>query len=192
MPQKLNISENGKAWKLELEAEAMFGKNIGEKISGKEISENLEGYELKITGGTDSSGFAHKVGVEGPERKKLLLTKGWGMHQRPRREGKKKTPNTGGLRMRKTVRGQQLSEKTAQINLTVEKVGSKKLSEIFPEQNKPKENPKTEEKPQTPDTEKPTEIPKEEKQVQEKLAEEKVKEETQKTAETKEEPKSNE
>ena len=61
-----------------------------------------------------------------------------------RREGKKKVSTPKGLRLRKTVRGNQIGEKTVQININVLKEGTKKLPEIFPDQNK-KEEPKTEE-----------------------------------------------
>ena len=44
-----------------------------------------------------------------------------------------------GLRKRKTIRGKVISEKTALLNLNVLKVGSKKLEEIFPDQNKKEE-----------------------------------------------------
>ena len=60
------------------------------------------------------------------------------MKKRPKREGKKqmsnKTPR--GLRLRKTVRGKVISDAISQINLKILKDGTKKLSEIFPEQNK--------------------------------------------------------
>ena len=139
MPFKLNISTaNGKTWKLETESEALVGHKIGDKISGKEISGDLSGYELIIMGASDSSGFPHKSDVEGQHLRRVLLTKGWGMHKKPRKLGKKKVQTPDGLRLRKTVRGNQISDKTIQINLKVEKEGSKKLAEIFPEQNKPK------------------------------------------------------
>lgn len=141
MPFKLNISDKGKAWKVESSSEMIVGKKIGEHIHGKEISADLEGYELAITGASDSSGFPHKSDVEGPELKRVLLTKGWGMWKKPRKLGKKIVSTPHGLRLRKTVRGNRLSEKTVQINLTVIKHGHKKLEEIFPDQNKPKEKP---------------------------------------------------
>ena len=135
---KLNISEKGKSWKLELETDSLIGRKLGEKINGEEISKELEGYELEITGASDKAGFPYKKDIEGPELRKLLLTKGWGMHKKPRKEGKKKVKTPKGLRLRKTVRGNQISDKTIQINLDVLKVGKKSLAEIFPEQNKPK------------------------------------------------------
>lgn len=139
MPFKLNISDKGKAWKLESTSELVVGKKIGEHLHGKDLTADLEGYELEITGASDSSGFPHKSDVEGPELKRVLLTKGWGMWKKPRKLGKKKVATPDGLRLRKTVRGKQLSEKTIQINLKVLKHGHKKLEELFPDQNKPKE-----------------------------------------------------
>lgn len=140
MPFKLNIAEkNGKTWKIETSSETIIGKHVGDHIKGSDIDANLEGYELTIAGGSDNAGFPHKKDVEGQELKRVLLTKGWGMHKRPRREGKKKRYTPKGLRLRKTVRGSRLSEKTTQINLVVTKHGHKHLNEIFPDQNKPKE-----------------------------------------------------
>ncbi|MBM3232117.1 30S ribosomal protein S6e [Candidatus Pacearchaeota archaeon] len=136
---KLNISDKGKAWKVESSSETIIGKKIGEEVDGSELSENLTGYTLKITGGTDSSGFPHKPGLQGSEMKRVILSKGWGMHKVPRRGGKKHRQTFDGLRLRKTVRGQQISEKTIQINMLVTKHGSKSLHELFPDQNKPKE-----------------------------------------------------
>jgi len=139
MPFKINISDKGKSWKLESTSETLIGKKLEETINGKEIADTLEGYHLKITGASDLSGFPHKTDLQGSEVKRLILTYGWGMHKRPRKEGKKKRVSPKGLRLRKTIRGQQLSEKTSQINLIVLKHGSKPLAEIFPDQNKPKE-----------------------------------------------------
>lgn len=141
MPFKLNISEKGKAWKLESTSEYFIGKSLGDTLNGKDISEDLDGYELLVTGASDIAGFPHKSDVEGPELKRLLFTKGWGMHKKPRREGKKKVQTPHGLRLRKTVRGKQISEKTVQINLNVVKAGSKALKDIFPDQNKAPEAP---------------------------------------------------
>lgn len=138
---KLNISDKGKAWKVESSAESLIGKKIGEEIDGSELSDALAGYTLKITGGTDSSGFPHKPGLQGSELKRVVLIKGWGMHKKPRRGGKKKIQTPDGLRLRKTVRGAGISEKSTQVNMQVVKHGSKPLNELFPEQNKPKEKP---------------------------------------------------
>ena len=128
MPFKLNISDKGKAWKLEIEDESIVGKSVGDKIDGKMIKSDLEGYEFEIRGGSDVSGFPLSKDAEGLGLKRVLLTRGWGMKD-----------NREGVRLRKTVRGKQIAATTSQINLKVIKAGSKKLEEIFPDQNKPAE-----------------------------------------------------
>lgn len=128
---KINISESGKTYKAETENEFFVGRHVGEKVHGKEIKHELEGYELEITGATDIAGFPHKKDVEGPELKRVLFTKGWGMRKKPRWAGKHKTQTSKGLRLKKTVRGKQLSEKTVQINMKVVKKGSTPLTEVF-------------------------------------------------------------
>ena len=55
MAFKINVSEKGKTIKLESENENLIGKKIGEQIPGKDISEELNGYELEITGTSDIS-----------------------------------------------------------------------------------------------------------------------------------------
>jgi small subunit ribosomal protein S6e len=134
MPFKLNISEKGKAWKLELTDESLVGKSVGDKVKGEEIKPELDGYELEITGGSDIAGFPMSKNIEGLGLKGVILSKGWGMKN-----------NTEGLRLRKTVRGKTISDSISQINMNVVKAGKKPLAEVFPEQNK-KEEPKAEEK----------------------------------------------
>jgi len=127
---KINISDKGKTFKLELESEALEGKKINGVIRGEEILPGLQGYQLKITGTSDKAGFPGKEDVEGTILKGVLLSKGKFM----------RTKKPIGLRLRKTVRGNTITKDVVQINTIVEKVGSKKLEEIFPEQNKPKED----------------------------------------------------
>jgi ribosomal protein S6E (S10) len=142
MAFKINIAEkNGKTYHLETENEELNGKELHNKIEGKDISPELSGYEFEITGASDSSGFTSMENVEGTALKRVLLGYGKAMHRRPRREGKKKVSNftPKGLRLRKTVRGKVISPSIVQINLKILKEGGKKLSEVFPEQNQPKE-----------------------------------------------------
>ena len=143
---KINISEkSGKTYKLELEGENLLGKELHNKLNGKELSQDLHDYEFEITGASDKAGFPSMENVEGIGLKKVLYTYGKGMKKKPR-GGKKRVKKNRpkGLRLRKTARGKIISEDIVQINLKVLKEGHKKLSEIFPDQNKPKE--KTEEK----------------------------------------------
>lgn len=126
MPYKLNISEKGKTY--HLEAEALEGRKIGEIVKGNEIKSELVGYELEITGVSDSTGFPGFKEIEGENRRRLLLTKGKGMRD-----------SRNGIRIKKTIRGNTIAKDISQINLKVIKQGEKNLAEIFPEQNKPKE-----------------------------------------------------
>ena len=92
---KVNISEkSGKTYKLETESEEIVGKELHDKIDGKILSPDLEGYEIEITGASDSAGFTALEGVEGIALKKVLLTYGKAMHKRPKKEGKKEVSNT--------------------------------------------------------------------------------------------------
>ncbi len=176
MPFKINISESsGKTYKLELESEDLIGKQLHDKIPGKDLLADLEGYEFEITGASDKAGFPALEKIEGTGLKRVLLSYETGMKKRPKYEGKKKRPKNRpkGLRLRKTVRGRVISQDIIQINLKTIKEGPKKLSEIFPDQCKPKEKEnrktkrakarteaeKTKETEQKPVEEQPTETP---------------------------------
>ncbi len=147
---KINIgTKSGKTFKLETEAKNLEGKELHQKILGKELDLNselkgLEDYEFEIAGASDKAGFTALESVQGTGLKGVLLSYEKGMKKRSKREGKKKrssyTPK--GLRLRKTVRGKVISADIVQINLKIIKEGKKPLEEIFPEQNKPKEEKK--------------------------------------------------
>jgi ribosomal protein S6E (S10) len=139
---KINISEKtGKTFKIESEAEELIGKSLHDKVNGTEISPELNGYEFEIAGASDIAGFPSLEIIEGVGLKKVLLSFEKGMKKRPRKEGKRKRTDykPSGLKLRKTARGKVISPSIVQINLKTIKEGNKKLSEIFPEQNKPKE-----------------------------------------------------
>ena len=158
MAMKINISEkSGKTFRIESENEELFGKEIRNTVKGEEISPDLAGWEFEIAGASDSAGFPQLESVEGVGLKKVLLKfSDKGMNKRPKHEGKrvraKNRPK--GLKLRKTVRGKVISAATAQLNLKAVKEGSRKLSEIFPDQNKAPEQPvaetSAEAKPETP------------------------------------------
>ena len=137
MAFKLNISDKGKAWRLENNAEFIVGLSVGDKFEGKELGHDFEGYEFEITGGSDISGFPLSKDFEGIGLKRVLLGKGWGMRDK-----------RNGVRLRKSVRGKTISDKVVQINMKILKHGKKLLSDIFPEQNKAaeiQETPKAQE-----------------------------------------------
>ena len=127
---KINLSHNGKTYKLETESEDLVGTSIGDKIDGKEFSADLEGYEIEITGTSDKAGFTGMSNINGPDLHKALLGYGKGMHKKPKGE-KKFNKKPKGLRLRKTVRGKEVSLFTVQINSKVLKEGSKKFDSLF-------------------------------------------------------------
>ena len=138
MPFKLNVSEKGKTYKLETESEELVGEKIGDKLKGEKISSDLTGYELEITGTSDIAGFPGLKDEEGPRLRKKILTYGPGLKKRPKGD-KKKNKKPKGLRFKKTIRGNQISKDTAQINLKVIKSGEKKLEELFGKKEQPAE-----------------------------------------------------
>jgi small subunit ribosomal protein S6e len=147
MTFKINVADKGKTFKVETENEELVGQVIGEKVDGKLFSEDLEGYELEITGTSDKSGFCGLPDVQGSRLTKVLLSYERGMKARPKKEGKKvrSNRNPSGLRLRKTVRGNEISLETVQINTKVIKEGKKKFDDLFVVAEAPKEEA-TEEK----------------------------------------------
>jgi small subunit ribosomal protein S6e len=154
----------------EAEAEKLVGKKIGEKIAGDDIG--LAGYEFELTGGSDYCGFPMRKDVRGPGRKRILAVSGVGLKKKRK-----------GMRQRKTVRGNTVSDKITQINLKVLKEGKEKLGAPKAEAKPAEGEAKAEEKP----AEKKEEPKAEEKKEEKKEEAPKPKEE--KPAEKKEEPK---
>ncbi len=119
---KLNIGDkSGKCHTKtvkDAQANSLIGLKIGEKVDGKLIG--FPSYSFIVTGGSDKDGFPMRPSLNGPIRKKLLLSGGVGY--KPPREGR---------RYRKSVRGNTVSEVTYQINMKVEQEGSKPLSELI-------------------------------------------------------------
>ncbi len=113
--------EEGKAYQIEPEdsqLRKLVGLRIGDKINGEDVG--LPGYELKITGGSDEEGFAMRPDVRGEGRTRALLSSGTGY--KPKRNGERK---------RKTVRGNRVSEKIAQLNTKIVKKGKESIEEII-------------------------------------------------------------
>lgn len=123
MPLKLVISdpEKGVAIQYELDDEksnTLIGNTIGEIVEGDAIG--LPGYKLKITGGSDSSGFPMRRDVHGSGKRKVLMKGPPGF--RPKRKG---------LKRRKTVRGREVDSNISQLNMRVEEKGSAPLEELI-------------------------------------------------------------
>jgi small subunit ribosomal protein S6e len=97
-------------------AKGLYGKKVGDKLRGEMIEK--PGYEFEITGGSDNAGFPMRRDVTGTGRRKLLVTYSLGQRQTKK-----------GVRVRKTVAGNTVSEFTSQLNVKVLKAGHAPLFE---------------------------------------------------------------
>ena len=100
------------------DADRIVGLKIGEIVHGEAI--NLSGFDFQITGGSDKQGFPMRKDISGPKRIRALIGSGPGI--RPKKKGE---------RLRKSVRGNQISEDCSQINLKVVKHGEKDLGTVL-------------------------------------------------------------
>lgn len=131
-------TKEGKCVQKELnedQSQSLLDKKIGDSISGDLIG--LQGYDLLITGGSDYCGIPMRKDVPGIARKKILTvvgTTGVKGFYGVKKGGKVITKKIKkGIRIRKTVCGNTIHQKTAQVNLKVTKEGSTPLA--------PKEEP---------------------------------------------------
>lgn len=124
---KIVISDpkSGKAIQVDSKDERWVGKKIGDVVDGGIVG--LEGYKLKITGGSGFEGAPMVEYVEGATKKYV-----WWEYK----HGKNK-----GVRVKKMVRGNTISPEIVQINTVIIEYGSKDFNEIYNEfvANKPKQ-----------------------------------------------------
>ncbi len=121
MAFKLVVSEGKSSHQMEVEAalsKKLIGLKIGEEFDASMVG--LDGYQLRITGGSDKNGFPMKRDVPGPRRIRSLLSGGVGFK-----------PTRKGQRRRKTVRGNTLSDDIVQVNTIVVKKGKKSITELL-------------------------------------------------------------
>ena len=104
-----------KAWQKDIDAPALIGKKIGEKVDGSLIG--LGGFSLQVTGGSDKEGFPMRVDLDGTSRKKVLLTKGVGFSGT--KKIRKVKYKVKGMKKRKYIRGNTISDSIMQVNLKV-------------------------------------------------------------------------
>lgn len=120
--------KTGKAFSKKIDEPSVFyNKKIGEIVKLDAIG--MEGFEAKITGGSDKTGTPMKADLPGTFRRKVFIQKGFGF---------KKT-KTKGIRKRKVLRGNTVSNDISQLNLAIVKEGSKKLEEFFAKEEKTEE-----------------------------------------------------
>jgi len=114
----INDPKTGKSYNKKIDVDIFDGRRINDVVQGESLG--LPGYELKITGGSDKSGFPMRKDMSGASRRKILTTRSIGVNIKK-----------SGLRRRKSVVGNQISFSTSQINLSVVKKGSQDLEETF-------------------------------------------------------------
>ncbi|MCS7132291.1 MAG: hypothetical protein N3F65_01210 [Nitrososphaeria archaeon] len=117
----LSNPEDGTAKTMQLDPKVFslfIGKKIGDELDGSIIG--YQGYRVKITGGTDRDGFPMRPDVSGARRVEILLSGGIGFKALEKQPSKKKKRRQKrgkkGLRRRKMVRGNVVSDAIAQIN----------------------------------------------------------------------------
>jgi len=117
----LSDPQSGRSYKIDATgnvAGAFIGKAVGEAIDGAPLG--LGGYKVEVTGGSDRTGTPARKDLPGPVRRRILLSKGVGF--RPVRRGQ---------RMRKSLRGNEITSEFVQVNAKVVEYGSKTLEEVF-------------------------------------------------------------
>ncbi len=108
MPFRIVISDpkTRKSWQIEKDVPSLLGMKVSDKFDGSIIG--LSGFTLQITGGSDKDGFPMRPDLPSVVRKKVLLSKGPGFRS-----------TVKGLRKRKYVRGNTISDSIMQVNLKV-------------------------------------------------------------------------
>ncbi|WP_178915255.1 30S ribosomal protein S6e [Natronomonas gomsonensis] len=100
------------------DANRFIGRSLGETVDGDAVG--LPGYELELTGGSDTSGRPMREDVTGTRTKAILLEGGVGFE-----------PSVDGERKRVTVRGAEVSDDTRQINAKIVGRGDQSVEELL-------------------------------------------------------------
>ncbi len=102
----INDTKTGKSYQIEANVDSLVGYKIGDEFDGSLIG--LDGFKLKITGGSTDTGTPMRKDVEGTKIVYALLSKGPGY--KPKRKNVKK---------RKRIRGNTIAHDIAQINCII-------------------------------------------------------------------------
>jgi len=114
--------DTGEAHGLEVDeqdANRFIGRELGDEVEGSAVG--LDGYTLEITGGSDAAGRPMRGDVSGPNLSEILVAE--------RSTGYK--PERGGERRRITVRGREISDEVAQINVRVTERGDRSIEDLL-------------------------------------------------------------
>ena len=100
------------------DANRFIGRSIGETVEGGAVG--LSGYELEVTGGSDTAGRPMREDVSGTGTAAVLLEGGVGFE-----------PTVDGERKRVTVRGAEISDETRQINAKIVTRGDESVEDLL-------------------------------------------------------------
>jgi small subunit ribosomal protein S6e len=90
----------------EARASPLIGKRIGEVMDGTAV--DLPSHKIQIMGGSDKDGFPMRPSVHGGVRRSIVLSGGVGFN-----------PTNEGMRRRKTIRGNVITDEIVQINAKI-------------------------------------------------------------------------
>ena len=148
-------SSGGRAFSMDITGSNynhFLGKRIGDSVDGMFVGEgdgSLSGYKLEITGGSDLTGRPMRPELAGSGIKPVLITSGIGYKGKRyvKKRGKVYRYKYDGLRRRRKLRGNVISQDTRQINLKITEAGNRSLDAIFGlvEEAAPVEEPSGEE-----------------------------------------------
>ncbi len=124
----INEPNAKKSFQKEMEAPSLIGLKIGDQFDGSAVG--LSGFKLQLTGGSDKEGFPMRFDLPGSARKRILLSAPPGFH-----------PKKRGIRKRRNVVGNTVSETTKQVNCKVIE-GEGDIANILGIQPKQKEEAK--------------------------------------------------
>ena len=98
----------------------LVGTRIGMTIDG--AIAGMQGYKLKLTGGTDKDGIPMRPDVHGSAKARIVLSGGVGYK-----------PTDKGMKKRKIVRGNTVSQETTFLNFSIVEAPKSKKKALEPE-----------------------------------------------------------
>jgi len=111
----------------------LVGTRIGMTIDG--AIAGMQGYKLKLTGGTDKDGIPMRPDVHGSAKARIVLSGGVGYK-----------PKDKGMQKRKVVRGNTVSQETTFLNFSIVEAPKSKKKAPKPEPEAEPEGPAEETK----------------------------------------------
>ena len=101
------------------DANRFLGRELGDEVDGDAIG--LSGYTLELTGGSDNAGRPMRADVPGPNLREVLLA-GRSTGYKPARDGERK---------RVTVRGREVTDEVAQLNVRIAARGDQPVADLL-------------------------------------------------------------